>query len=197
MNPILVIYGTTDGHTKKLAYFLSDALQQTGARVDVVRAGKDAIDPDPNAYSGIVVAGSVHAGGYQRPLRRWVGAHAEALGHRPAVFLSVCLGVLQDDPAVAADLDRIMHRFFTQTGWHPAMTKTVAGALPYSRYGIVKRWVMRRMARKAGVETDPHQDYEYTDWDDLRLFARGFSSSVRAAAPIPFKRPTQVAEATI
>ncbi len=35
---------------------------------------------------------------------------------------------------------------------------------------------MRRIARKAGGDTDTSKDYEYTDWNDVRGFADRFSS---------------------
>ncbi|MNC94612.1 Protoporphyrinogen IX dehydrogenase [menaquinone] [compost metagenome] len=50
----------------------------------------------------------------------------------------------------------------------------MAGALPYSKYNWVKRWMMRRIVAKAGGDTDTSRDYEYTDWNDLRAFAKEF-----------------------
>ena len=65
-----------------------------------------------------------------------------------------------------------MNRFFEKTAWTPTIRKIVAGALPYTRYNIFKRWMMRRIVRKAGGDTDITRDYEYTDWSDLSAFAR-------------------------
>jgi menaquinone-dependent protoporphyrinogen oxidase len=170
MSRFLILFGTTDGQTGKVARFLADQLRAHGREVDLVEAGKDA-DPDPAGYSAVLVAASVHIGGYQRGVRRWVRDHANALRAKPNVFISVCLGVLQDDPKVRRELDEIVQRFVKETGWQPTRVKLVAGALPYSQYSWITKWVMRRIARKAGRETDPHQDYEYTDWEDLRRFA--------------------------
>jgi BON domain len=51
----------------------------------------------------------------------------------------------------------------------------VAGALPYTRYGWLKRQMVKRIVEKAGSEdTDTTRDYEYTDWNDLRDFAQDF-----------------------
>ena len=51
----------------------------------------------------------------------------------------------------------------------------VAGALPYTKYGWLKRMMMKRIVAKAGGDTDTTRDYEYTDWIDLRNFARDFA----------------------
>jgi menaquinone-dependent protoporphyrinogen oxidase len=176
MSRVLVLYGTTDGQTARIAGSLAEAVHDAGVTADLVDASH--ADPDPEVYAGVIVAASVHAGGYQRAVDRWVRAHAAALTTRPTAFVSVCLGVLQHDPKVDADLRRIRDRFFDATGWHPATVHVVAGALPYTRYNWLKRWVMRRIAAKAGGDTDVSRDYEYTDWNDVRDFAVSFAGVV-------------------
>ena len=158
---------------------LGETLRQRGAQVDVVDAGAAGPGPRPADYAGVLVAASVHISSYQRAVVRWLRAHAAELHRKPAAFLSVCLGVLQREPAVQKELDAILERFYARTRWRPALTKIVAGALPYTRYGRLKRWAMRRMARRAGVETDPSRDYEYTDWNEVRAFADAFERLVR------------------
>jgi menaquinone-dependent protoporphyrinogen oxidase len=173
MSRILVLFGTTEGQTAKIAAAIGASLR-TQASVDVVDAGT--LQPDPADYDAIVVAASVHVGGYQRAVRRWVHAHTRALGVRPTAFVSVCLGVLQADPKVQREVRDIASRFVTEAGWHPAIIKIVAGALPYTRYSWLKRWMMKRIVAKAGGDTDTSRDYEYTDWADVRAFAEQFAS---------------------
>jgi menaquinone-dependent protoporphyrinogen oxidase len=179
MARILVLYGTTDGHTAKVARSLGDTLRNHGVEVDVVEAGR--AGPRPEDYSGIIVAASVHAGGFQRAVRRWVRRYAQALRGKPTAFVSVCLAVLQREPDVQQELAAIVNRFLTGTGWQPTMTKTVAGALLYRRYNWIKRWVMKRIVRKAGGDTDTTRNYEYTDWSDLGAFAIQFGRLVQNA----------------
>ncbi len=63
------------------------------------------------------------------------------------------------------------------------MSRIVAGAVPYTQYNWLKKWVMKRVVAKAGGDTDTTRDYEYTDWDDLRAFAREFAGRVEAGQP--------------
>ena len=176
---ILILFGTTDGHTAKIAAALAETLQMEGASVEVADAGARVPPPDADGYAAVIVAASVHASGYQASVRRWVKANLRALGDRPSAFVSVCLGVVQHDPAVDRELLAILQRFYRQTGWKPAVVKVVAGALLYTRYGWLKRWVMRRIAGKAHGDTNTTRDYEYTDWVDLRGFARDFIRRVK------------------
>ena len=176
MTRILVLYGTTDGHTAKVARAITDALWTHGVQADVVDAARD--DPDPSAYAGVIVAASVHAGGFQKSVQRWLRRHEAALRGIRTAFIGVCLGILQHDPKVDLELERIVTRFLAPTGWLPAERKLVAGALLYTRYNWVKRWVMRRIVSKAGGDLDTSRDYEYTDWDDLRAFTLQFADRV-------------------
>ncbi len=182
MSRILVLYGTTDGQTAKIAGAVGNALRMQGSDVDVVQAGRDA--PAPDGYAGIIVAASLHGGRYQRPVRIWASRYAQKLNERPTAFLSVCLAVLQQEPKVQRELLAMIGRFLRGTGWRPTLTKPVAGALLYSRYNPFKRWVMKRIVKKGGGDTDTSRDYEYTDWDDLRAFAGEFGSLVQDE-PIP------------
>jgi menaquinone-dependent protoporphyrinogen oxidase len=101
----------------------------------------------------------------------------------PTAFVSVSLAVLQHgDSKVMADLDAIVTRFLEATAWQPGAIKHVAGALLYTRYNIFKRWIMKRIAAKAGGETDTSHDYDYTDWADLRAFTHDFRRRLTAAA---------------
>jgi menaquinone-dependent protoporphyrinogen oxidase len=45
----------------------------------------------------------------------------------------------------------------------------------YSHYNFLKRWVMKRIVKKAGGDTDSTRDYEYTDWNDLEQFTDRFA----------------------
>ncbi|MEO8257290.1 MAG: flavodoxin domain-containing protein [Acidobacteriota bacterium] len=60
--------------------------------------------------------------------------------------------------------------FVEETAWRPARVLPVAGALAYSRYNFLIRFVMKRIARKAGAPTDTSRDYEFTDWSVLDAF---------------------------
>ena len=181
---VLVLYGTTDGQTRKVACELSLTLRSMQLDVDLVNA-REQLDPKPEDYDAVIVAASVRAGGYQRSVRRWVKAHAAALSKRPAAFVSVCLGILEKNPKTDAVLAGIVQTFAKQTGWQPPIVKFVAGALLYRQYNWFLRRIMRRIVSRAGGDTDMSRDYEYTDWKDLASFAREFAASQRIVTTKP------------
>ena len=126
----------------------------------------------------------MHAGTYQKQVRRWVRSHAPELNRKPTAFVSVSLSVLQQDPKTQRDLRAIVDRFTAEAGWKPTVVKQVAGALLYRQYNWFLRRVMKRIVAKAGGDTDTTRDYEYTDWKDLRSFAELFFVRVAAETKV-------------
>ena len=177
---IQVVYGTTEGQTRKVATELAIALRRAGVEADVFPAS--AMAPGPEEYAATIVAASLHAGRYQRPVRNWIRQHAAQLKGKPAAFLSVCLMAADRSEKAQQMLGQVMHKFVASCGWEPAFLKPVAGALLYTRYGWVTRWMMTRISAQHGGDTDTTRDYEYTDWADVRAFAREFLVSFRLTA---------------
>jgi menaquinone-dependent protoporphyrinogen oxidase len=188
MSRVLILYGTTDGHTRKVADVLAATFRDEGCRVEVVDAERAAPLQLDN-YDGVIVTASIHIGGYQGSVRRWVRAHAAWLSRMPTAFLSVCLGILEQRPEAQREVERIMQNFLNQTGWQPTTTMPVAGAVPYTRYNWLKKLVMRPIVAKAGGDTDTSRDFEYTDWDALRAFARSFARAHELAYRPPVAAP--------
>lgn len=174
MSRVLILFGTTDGHTRKVAAALREALRDEGLHAFATDAKHGVSMVVPEEYDGVIVAASIQAGHFQKPVVRWARTHAAQLNRMPTAFLSVCLGILEKRPEVRRTLDAIVEKFQRSTGWRPEAVKFVAGALPYTRYNWLKRWIMRRIVAKAGGDTDTSRDFEYTDWEDLRTFARTF-----------------------
>lgn len=172
---VLVLYGTTHGQTSRIANAMAEALSEAGCLASAVNADC-ARDVKARQYAGVIVAASVRAGGYQRSVRRWIRDNARDLQRLPTAFVSVCLGVLEKKASVDRELELIVRRFVEPLGWRPDRIKMVAGALRYTRYSWLMKRIMRRMAARAGGGTDITRDYEYTDWDDVRAFARRFAA---------------------
>ena len=60
---ILIIYGTTEGHTRKIARFMEDVLQEEDHKVSIADATDE--PPAPDQYDCIFIGGSLHMHKYQ------------------------------------------------------------------------------------------------------------------------------------
>lgn len=185
--PILILYATRDGHTERIAEHVSAALKLHGFpsdRHDVAGASQS---DDLDGYAAVVAAASVHRGSHESEMIEYVRRHRAGLERLPSAFLSVSLseaGVEQPGaPAerrnrAQADVESMIDRFVTDTGWQPDRVLPVAGALLYSKYGWLKRFVMRRISESMGGDTDTSRDYEYTDWRALDAFVKELTDSL-------------------
>lgn len=180
MKPVLVAFATREGQTRKIAEHVASTIRARGDEAEVLdlRSGTR-VDLDLTSYAAVVLAASVHLGRHEREMVEFVRAHHEELEHVPTAFLSVSLseaGVedmtasFEERSKAAIDVKRMIDDFCHQTGFHPSRVWPVAGALMYSEYGALVRFVMRRMARRAGASTDTTHDHEYTDWKGLHRF---------------------------
>jgi len=175
----LVVYGSTQGQTHKIAEFVAERWHRQGHDVAVFDAARIASAVDPLRYDVTLVAASLHAGGYQPAVVRFAKEHAAALSSGPSAFLSVSLSAAGDDVSDRAGLARCDEEFFSGTGWRPAHVHHAAGALAYTRYNFLLRWFMKRIARRRGASIDTSQDCEFTDYGALGRFLDAFVASVR------------------
>lgn len=179
----LMVYGTTEGQTQKIARFVADRLQRQGHEVQLVNAVEVAPEVDPSDFDVVIAAASVHAGRYQSAIIHFVKDHLAALGTRPNSFLSVSLAAAGHDKDDVEGLEKCVADFIHETGWTPNTIHHVAGAFRYTSYDFLKRWAMKYIAYRKGGPTDTSRDYELTDWDDLTRFVDSFLEDSASARP--------------
>lgn len=187
---MLVLYGTREGYTRRVAEYVAASIQARGVAAEIVDAAHIPKGFDLDRYGAAVIAASVHAGAHEREIVRFAKSHAGALNGMLTAFLSVSLSQVhvedEEAPAelrarAAADVKTMIDRLLEKTGWRPVSVKPVAGALLFSKYGFLTRFVMRRIARKADEKIDLSKDHEYTDWDALDDFTGEFIRRVSSA----------------
>lgn len=168
MARLLIVYGTTEGHTRRVAERIAAAVRARGHVADVLDSSTHPAVAEPDEYDGVVVAASLHYGRHQPTVDRFVREHLHALEQLPTALFSVSLSAARNDPEHRAAARKCVNDFLDGTGWRADRTYLVAGALAYSRYGFLKRQVMRWISWREGGDTDASRDYEYTDWEGLR-----------------------------
>jgi menaquinone-dependent protoporphyrinogen oxidase len=190
---VAVFFATREGHTRKVAERIAANLRSQGLDVDLMDVRTHQTGLDWSQYETAWVAASVHAGQHEREMVRFVRKHRTQLEPLNAVFVSVSLsqagaedvtGTAARREASAADVRRMIDVFVRKTEWHPARIMPVAGALAYSRYNMLVRFVMKRIARSQGAPTDTSRDYEFTNWETLDRFVdrlvRGDAEALQA-----------------
>ena len=196
MKHVAVFYATREGHTRRIAERIASRLQLHGFSVDLRNLKIESVPGDLCRYSAIVLAASVHTGRHEPEMVHFAKVHREQLDDMPAWFFSVTLSQAgaqrTGDPPekhlqFVADVQAMVTHFCHQTGWMPKHIVPVAGALLYSKYNFLIRFIMKWIASRAGTDTDTSRDYDYTDWVALDRSADQIASEILAS-------PTRVPE---
>jgi menaquinone-dependent protoporphyrinogen oxidase len=167
----LVAYISAHGQTKKIAEAVAAALNGKGARAELVDIRKATGKIDASDLQGVFLGGYVHAGKYPGGLFRFVARNRQVLSSVPVHFYTVCLAAKAATEESTRMMKGYLESFRTATGLAPATAEFFAGALPYTRYNPIVRFIMRKISESSGGDCDTTKDFEYTDWQAVEKFA--------------------------
>jgi menaquinone-dependent protoporphyrinogen oxidase len=180
---ILIVYGTTEGHTRELCRFIAHKLSAAGHQIEAHDASE--APPEPSGFDAVILAGSLHLGRYQAALTDYARERHAQLDAMASAFVSVSLSAAGVDPNDWAGLGECLDRFERETLWRPRAVCQAAGAIRYSRYDYFKGLAIRFIAERRGVRTVASRDYDLTDYAALERFALEFARSAEPAGSAP------------
>ena len=175
MRTLLIVYGTTEGQTKKIAEHLAAEARALNYACDLYDAKTMPADIDPSQFSKVIVAASVHMERHHPAVAEFVKWHVNALERTQSAFFSVSLSAT-GDAKERYDAWEYTRQFLSDVDWRPTQVHIVAGALLFSEQNFFKRWAMRRLAKDR--HADRENDCEYTNWTELNQFLKDFLDPV-------------------
>jgi menaquinone-dependent protoporphyrinogen oxidase len=186
MANILIVYGTTEGHTRKIAQHIGGFIHEMGHNAELLDSADVHEEFEAEGFNAFLVMGSLHQANHQRPLVHFVKKHREELKLAPSALLSVSLTAASKDGDHHEELQKCVDRFTEETEWTPTDWTPVAGALKYIEYDWFKRMILKSISKRAGGDTDTSKDYEYTDWNALDAYVKSFleRSFIFDSAPV-------------
>lgn len=172
---LIVAYASIEGQSEKIALRIASALEADGAFVQLVDTIEHPETGIASDVEGIVAGGPLHQEHHPEALASWLVTHREQLSGIPFAFFSVSLSAASDRQQDLDDAGDVMQAFLKKLQLSPALKTTIAGALKYSKYGFIKKRIMRNIVKKSGGrDLDMSRDYEYTDWKQVDEFAKEF-----------------------
>lgn len=163
---ILIAFGSTEGHTRKIAHHINTTVQKDGHSCTLHDCGTPDTAPDPMEFDAIIVAGSVHQERHQTGVVDYVKTNLFALDAKPSTFISVSLSASLEDGK--AEAQKYVDQFIEDTGWKPRDSHLAAGAIRFLEYDFFKRFTIQYMVLKGGNMPDQSAgNPEYTDWNAL------------------------------
>lgn len=177
-----ILYATSEGQTRRIGMRLAETLRSRGIHgqaIDMCSPAADALDW--SQARAAIVGASIHGGRHQRVATAFVRTHASQLNARPSAFFSVSLSAASKNAREVQAARHLAEAFPAALGWQPGRIVCFAGCLAFTKYGPVKRFLMKLIARREGAPTDTRRDYELTNWADVDRFA----DEVRAMIETP------------
>ena len=178
---ILVLYETRHGQTARIAGHVAEQLRAQAHEVTLVDGEMLPERLPPGDWDAAIIGGSVIAGEHGRRIRHFARTHRAVLNAIPSAFFSVSASAASAHERGRADARRFVAEFLEDTGWRPALTEPVAGAIAYTRYDPFTRWMMRRICAEHDGPTDTTRDHELTDWSQVQRFVERFAALVARA----------------
>jgi len=179
---ILALYGSRYGQAEAVLNRVAGILEEGGHEVRVVSGKAVPFGLRVEDFDAVVIAASVLMGRYQHYVRRFVRERLRMLAGQPAAFISVSGASPESSPEWRAAAQGYVEGFLHQTGWKPRWTATFSGALRYTRYDFVTRWIMKRISGKVGGPTDTSRDWEFTDWSAVDRFGERLAQEIGQSA---------------
>lgn len=173
MSSILIVFSTTDGHTRRICERLQQIMERQGHPTTVVPlAQADALDLP--AFGKIVIGASIRYGKHQPQVAQFIGRHQALLESKPNAFFSVNI-VARKPEKSRPDTNPYLIKFLRHITWTPKLTAVFAGKLDYPRYRFFDRLMIRLIMLITHGPTDPQAAIEFTDWQQVEAFGRRVS----------------------
>nr|AEM25297.1 protoporphyrinogen oxidase [Zelonia costaricensis] len=180
----LMLYSTTDGHTKTIIETMAKQLtDENGARCDVADI-KDGGRYPLSQYQKVLLGASIRYGYFSSAFHEYVAKHQGELNAMPSAFFGVNLTARKEGKNTAMT-NAYTRKFLTQSPWQPQLSGVFAGALWYPRYNYFDRVLIQFIMKVTGGETDPAKEIVYTDWAVVRRFASDFAALPLTVPPRP------------
>jgi len=170
MSSILIVYSTTDGHTRKICQHLQRVIERHGNQVSLADI-KDINTYRLSDFDKIVLGASIRYGKHRPAVFDFVEAHRDVLDRRPSAFFSVNV-VARKPGKDAPGTNPYVRAFRRKTTWSPTALAVFAGKIDYPRYDWVDRQVIRFIMWLTRGPTDPAATVEFTDWPAVDRFAQ-------------------------
>lgn len=169
MANILIIYSTTDGHTKKICQKIQSVIEQHDHKVKLVSID-DELSLDLELFDKIVVGASIRYGKHNKKVYDFVDRNEKILGNKPGAFFTVNVVARKPDKN-QPDNNPYMKKFLEQISWRPNELAVFAGKIDYQKYSFLDRMMIRFIMYITNGPTDPKTVADFTNWEHVDNFA--------------------------
>ena len=174
MSEILIIYSTTDGHTREICQRLQRLVEQQRHQVTLASVD-DAPDIRLESFDKIVIGASIRYGKHHKRIYDFIKNNEQILDSKPNAFFSVNV-VARKPEKNQPETNPYLQKFLRQISWQPKQLAVFAGKIDYPQYRFHDRQMIRLIMWITKGPTDPETVIEFTDWEQVETFGQLLSN---------------------
>ena len=168
MSNFLIIYSSTDGHTKIICERIKNFLNNENL-VELFSL-EDAKKIDLSIFEKIIIGASIRYGKHSKKLYKFINLNKNILEEKKCAFFSVNV-VARKPEKNTAETNPYINKFLKISKWKPNKTRVFAGKVDYPNYNFFDKYVIKFIMFITGGPTDTSQSYEFTDWAKVDDFS--------------------------
>ena len=172
MYGILIIYSSTDGHTKTICERISNFLN-SGNEIKIMSLD-EATKFELSVFNKIIIGASIRYGKHSKKLYKFITSNKDVLDQKQSIFFSVNV-VARKSEKNTPETNPYIKKFLKISNWKPKKIGVFAGRVDYPNYGFFDKYVIKFIMFLTNGPTDTSQSYEFTDWSKVDEFAKELS----------------------
>ena len=169
MSVSLIIYSSTDGHTKTICERITNFLNE-GNVTKIISLDK-ATKLDLSEFNKIIIGASIRYGRHSNELYKFIEINKNILDQKESIFFSVNV-VARKPEKNSPNTNPYIKKFLKISKWKPKKIGVFAGKVDYPKYGFFDKYIIKLIMYITNGPTDTSQSYEFTDWSKVDDFAR-------------------------
>ena len=173
MSKILILYSTTDGHTRKICLRLQEVIEKQHNQVTLISVD-NGNTIDLNSFDKIIIGASIRYGKHSPKIREFIKENLQILDSKPNAFFSVNV-VARKPEKSKPETNPYLQKFLKQVSWKPKILAVFAGKIEYQKYRIGDRIMIRLIMWMTKGPTDPKTNIEFTNWSQVETFGNVIS----------------------
>jgi len=169
MSSFLIIYSSTDGHTKVICERIINFLNDENL-VELVSL-EDAEKIDLSNFEKIIIGASIRYGKHSKELYKFINLNKNILDQKQSAFFSVNV-VARKSEKNTAETNPYIKKFLKISKWTPKKIRVFAGKVDYPNYNFFDKYIIKFIMFITKGPTDTSQSYEFTDWSKVDDFTK-------------------------
>ena len=165
----LIIYSSTDGHTKTICKRLTNFLKHDD-EIKIISL-KEVKKFDLSEFSKIIIGASIRYGKHPKELYKFIDLNKDVLNQKQSVFFSVNVVARKPEKSMP-ETNPYIKKFLKISKWKPKKIGVFAGKVDYPNYGFFDKYIIKLIMFITNGPTDTSQCYEFTDWLKVDQFAK-------------------------